>query len=97
MKKVVEKVFCDDCHREIDCKEKIITLHLPSSIQDKADYVMDFCLSCVTRRVNHSFTIAKNIQCPDCKGKGRKREWTGIGSDYNEVDCERCWGKGVTL
>jgi hypothetical protein len=41
------------------------------------------------------FNFITTFPCRSCRGVGRRREWTGIGSDYNEEKCLNCKGTGI--
>lgn len=41
------------------------------------------------------FDLVKNWPCVKCSGRGYEHEWTGIGGDYNDSDCNSCSNTGI--
>jgi hypothetical protein len=59
VKQTVEKIVCDECGKEILNNEQCITLNITiRKVPMNAIVKKDFCLNCVTRRINHSIYIS---------------------------------------
>ena len=49
----------------------------------------------VRPKYHNKFNFIDTFPCPNCEGSGIKRDWTGIGSDYNEETCKTCDATGL--
>lgn len=80
MKKQQTITICDDCGVETGSSTIING--------------MDFCWSCLSDRVVHSFRIKPNRKCENCEGKGNLKEFY-YHNEYNMTQCPDCKGKGI--
>ena len=92
MKEVTEKIYCDDCGKEI-------IYGMISVIKNRLfipyfDRHIDICLECLQWRVSHSFCIIEDRKCPVCGGKGKIRE-PYYHNEFSESQCNNCKGTGV--
>lgn len=80
----ITKLICDDCEKEI-------TKENSQTISNK-----DICIGCLNIRIKHSFKQHPKLykKCNICNGKGYIKEFTGVGNDYESVNCQKCDKKG---
>lgn len=83
MEKTITSIHCDDCGKIILEKDRFRILGF------------DFCVGCVSERINISKTIARigKEKCTWCEN-GKIKDYGSYGYSYEYIECKKCHGLG---